>query len=590
MTYNNPVVPVIQDSVPLVCTCGNIQPLERSRGFVVSNMRCQARVCGTGTHVVRSHPPALNSFSAANHVCHHQPPGSAAERVTCYASGADVAYEDRDRQEKFETQRLMDDAEARMQDIIARIDGGSTSATASSQGGATASLRESIGATLGQLTQGLVERDTEARLMLLAALSGEHVLFLGPPGTAKSELSRRLHTCLYGSGYFERLLTRFSVPEELFGPLSMRALERDMYLRSTEGYLPQAEIAFIDEVFKANSAILNTLLTILNERLFDNGKDRSEVPLLCLVAASNELPESEELDALYDRFLLRAQVQQVSAGALTELLTSAGTAGAAAAATPSAAVPLTVARAREVRAEALAAVTVPQPVVDVLVDLRTFMQDTLEPPSYVSDRRLVKAVAVLQVAAYTNGRTVVTLHDTLLLRHMLWSRPEDEERIHDWLLQRLAAQGGSERQVGFLLSSLFGRTCHSMQDEAQLAVIQEELAGLRDVLVETLAADTRAAGSAAPDGGADGFASSLQSLWLSEEDAGAIGEALAPKMRKAREGLTATLFETVTLELAVERRAEAFVLASVMPRYWADFIRSTSIEDARSMGGTRPAP
>lgn len=120
-----------------------------------------------------------------------------------------------------------------------QIDGGASAATSSQEGVATASLRESIGATLGQLTQGLVERDTEARLMLLAALSGEHVLFLGPPGTAKSELSRRLHTCLHGSGYFERLLTRFSVPEELFGPLSMRALERDMYLRSTEGYLPQ---------------------------------------------------------------------------------------------------------------------------------------------------------------------------------------------------------------------------------------------------------------------------------------------------------------------------------------------------------------
>ena len=89
-----------------------------------------------------------------------------------------------------------------------------------------------------QLTHGLVERDTEARLMLLAAMSGEHVLFLGPPGTAKSELSRRLHQCLSGTSYFERLLTRFSVPEELFGPLSMRALEQDMYLRDTEGYLP----------------------------------------------------------------------------------------------------------------------------------------------------------------------------------------------------------------------------------------------------------------------------------------------------------------------------------------------------------------
>lgn len=134
-----------------------------------------------------------------------------------------------------------------------------------------------------------------------------------------------------------------------------------------------------------------------------------------------------------------------------------------------------------------------------------------------------------------------------------------------------------------------------VQDEGQLAVIQDELRGLREVLVDTLAAEAGAAGPPTPGaggggGGAEQFASSLRSLWLSEDDAAAIAEALAPKMRKARESLTATLFETVTLELAVERRAEAFVLASVMPRYWADFIRSTSIEDARSMGGTRPAP
>ena len=129
--------------------------------------------------------------------------------------------------------------------------------------------------------------------MLLAALCSEHLLLLGPPGTAKSELSRRLSS-LTGGEYFERLLTRFSVPEELFGPLSIKGLERDEYNRKTEGYLPTAEVAFVDEIFKANSAILNALLTLLNERLFDNGTDRLPVPLLCLVGASNELPESEE--------------------------------------------------------------------------------------------------------------------------------------------------------------------------------------------------------------------------------------------------------------------------------------------------------
>lgn len=124
----------------------------------------------------------------------------------------------------------------------------------------------------------------QARLLVLAAVSGEHLLLLGPPGTAKSDLARRLRRVV-GSRFFERLLTRFSVPEELFGPLSMRALERDAYERQMQGYLPTADVAFVDEIFKANSSILNTLLTLLNERKVDNGSARVAVPLVCLVGA-----------------------------------------------------------------------------------------------------------------------------------------------------------------------------------------------------------------------------------------------------------------------------------------------------------------
>jgi len=185
-------------------------------------------------------------------------------------------------------------------------------------GGIIATLRAATSA----LERDLVERDAEARLLLLALVGGEHLLLLGPPGTAKSELCRRLSR-LSGLSYFERTLTRFSTPEELFGPLSLAALERDEYRRATAGYAPEAELLFIDEVFKSNSAILNTLLTLLNERLFDDGATRGAVPLLSAVAASNEGPESEELDALYDRFLLRKVVRPVSDDGVLELLLGA---------------------------------------------------------------------------------------------------------------------------------------------------------------------------------------------------------------------------------------------------------------------------
>src|SRR5581483_4590903 len=147
---------------------------------------------------------------------------------------------------------------------------------------------------------------------LAALLSHSHVLLIGPPGTAKSMLAEELCTRIEGARYFQWLLTRFSTPEELFGAVSLKGLEQDDYRRVTTHKLPEAHIAFLDEIFKANSSILNALLTLINERIFHNGRERVAVPLVTLFGASNELPDEEELTALYDRFMFRFITDYIS--------------------------------------------------------------------------------------------------------------------------------------------------------------------------------------------------------------------------------------------------------------------------------------
>ena len=276
---------------------------------------------------------------------------------------------------------------------------------------------------IDELSTGLVERDTPVRLALLAALTSEHMILVGPPGTAKSEIARRIGWAFRDATYFERLMTRFSVPEELFGPLSLKALERDEYTRLTAGYLPAATVAFLDEVFKANSAILNALLGVLNERVFDNGTERVRLPLITLIGASNEIPTAEELLALYDRFLIRYRVEPVSAAGFGELL---GLEGRVTADRVQARISIKV--LDKLRAEA-ARVRLSGGVRHVLHTLREWLSGQ---GIYVSDRRWLKIVHLLRVAAYTEGRTLVLWPDCWLLQHCLWSHPDQHAKIREW--------------------------------------------------------------------------------------------------------------------------------------------------------------
>ncbi|MGI2226495.1 AAA family ATPase [Shewanella frigidimarina] len=307
------------------------------------------------------------------------------------------------------------------------------------------SRKEKIASLINEMNKGLLERNEQVKLMLLAALAGEHVLLIGPPGTAKSELAKRLKSVFVEASYFERLLTRFSVPEELFGPLSIKALEEDRYKRLTSGYLPEASVAFIDEIFKANSAILNSLLTLLNEREFDNGNRRYKVPLISVVAASNELPEGEDLSALYDRFMLRSFVAPVSNENFHSLLMLSSPAF-----DPELEIRLRLEDLIEVQKLSEKVLLTPS----VIELCKAFREHLQREDIYVSDRRWRKVIKLMKVSAFTAGMNEVSNYDAWILPHCLWNKPEEFKGLLDLYKQAIALDGdfSSERLNTALLA------------------------------------------------------------------------------------------------------------------------------------------
>lgn len=294
---------------------------------------------------------------------------------------------------------------------------------------------------ISELNQDLVEREEITKIALLTILAGENIILVGPPGTGKSLIARRIAECFEAESdkidykntrYFEYLLTKFSTPEEIFGPLSISELKQDKFRRNTAGYLPTVKIAFLDEIFKANSSILNALLTILNERIFHNGTEKVEVPLQGLIAASNELPANqEELSALYDRFLVRSFVGYVSESRLADLLK-------AETATQACSFKLSAAELAEIKAQAKS-ITLPEKMMDAILKIReehrkVFKEDNRES---ISDRRLKKALGLLKVSATTNKRTEIDLSDLFLLRHLLWNHPDNKDKVGELVINVL---------------------------------------------------------------------------------------------------------------------------------------------------------
>lgn len=279
------------------------------------------------------------------------------------------------------------------------------------------------------------ERDKEIRCIMTALVAGEHVLLLGPAGTGKSALAQTLCSAIDGGSFFEWLLTRFSVPEELFGPVSLDGMKNDRFRRVTTNKLPEAHVAFLDEIFKANSAILNALLTVLNERKFDNDGGRADIPLEFVVGASNELPEGPELAALFDRFLFRCWTSYTrSPDAFERLMTGCE---------PFISSRITLADITLAQ-QGAAAVAFPTAAVEELFKLRA---ELVGKGVVVSDRRWRKAGKALRAAAWLDGATEVTPDVFPVLAHVLWDLPDQQAPIAQAVARFASAELAEAQEV-----------------------------------------------------------------------------------------------------------------------------------------------
>ena len=338
---------------------------------------------------------------------------------------------------------------------------------------------------LGEMNRGIYEKETEISLSLLAALAGESIILLGPPGVAKSMVARQLKTAFKDARSFEYLMSRFSTPDEIFGPVSIQKLKTsDTYERAVEGYLPTADVVFLDEIWKAGPAIQNTLLTVINEKIFRNGNREMHLPLKLLVAASNELPaKGEGLEALWDRFVIRIESRPIkleknframlleshadfsrSTGVLghadfadnADFSGSKGKSGSTdfsdsadfsdstdfSGSADFSDLKITAEEYAE-WAEKICKIGVKEEVLDAISAIRKSLRavnvdEAAERRNiYVSDRRWKNIVRLLRTSAFMQDREEVDICDLLPIYHCLWQEPEERDAIRSIVIRAL---------------------------------------------------------------------------------------------------------------------------------------------------------
>ena len=287
-----------------------------------------------------------------------------------------------------------------------------------------------------ELERPFVGREEEALVITLALMTAEHAILVGEPGTAKSALARRAADLLKAR-FFKYLLTKFTEPDELLGPLDIQAFKEGRYARIMKNKLPDAEIAFLDEIFNASSAILNTLLTLLNERVVYDGFNEIKVPVWSVIAASNSVPEDPEYQALYDRFLLRHFVKPVSEDKWERLLDAAWRIEVEGyrASQPV----LTMSDLAEIHSLVLK-VDVSR-IKQVLVKIYAELEDQ---GVHLTDRRKGKALKVIAAHSLLSGRMVSTEEDLFVLKYVAPHSREDVDKVYAVLLEEI---GGIERAL-----------------------------------------------------------------------------------------------------------------------------------------------
>ena len=296
-------------------------------------------------------------------------------------------------------------------------------------------MKERINKLLHQLNQNLFEREEAIKLALLATLSGESIFFLGPPGVAKSLISRRVKDIFKDGSSFEYLMNRFSTPDEIFGPIAISKLKNeDKYERKVESYLPTADVVFLDEIWKAGPSIQNALLTVINEKKYRNGTQEIDIPLKGLISASNELPaKGEGLEALWDRFIIRYIVENITNEDNFNTFLKKSTIDISS--TIDEDLKFSTEEYNQCQYE-IDTINIPDEVLRVISFIRYSVaeynaKEENKAKIYISDRRWKKIVRFLKTAAFLNDRKEINLGDCFLITYTLWDEVEQIDFVKE---------------------------------------------------------------------------------------------------------------------------------------------------------------